>query len=294
MEHLHLTTDLISKVDEVEFLYTQDRMDVIRDFRKEPGCVQYIERENLRGVMFPSLPNPFFNRILLSGAVSPDVLGEVLDAYQAMGAPLNLEISPGAVNEEMAKLLQARGFAHTKFLPVFLKPVHEMTTQRSDSLVVKQVSSLNELKHFQELYVTGWKLNPNIAPALKAYIAGWNKFPDWRLYIACLGEQPIGCAVLYMKNSIDYLADATTPEEFRGKGAQTALLLSRFKEAKKLGADVIFSRADFASISQRNLLEKARSSYLLRESFLDEAMKPDGDAGSLGRRKRKGESRLES
>jgi hypothetical protein len=253
MEHYHLTADLISKVDEVEFLYTQDRMNVIRDLRREPGCVRYIERENLRGVMFPGLPNPFFNRILLSGIVSPDVLGEVLDAYQAMGAPLDLEISPGALNEEMAKLLQGRGFVHTKFLPVFLKPVYELPTQRSDGLVVKRVLSLDELKQFQELYVTGWKIDPNFAPTLKAYIAGWNEFPDWRLYITCLGEQPIGCAVLYTKNSIAYLADATTLEESRGKGAQTALLLARFKEVKTLGADLMFSRADFGSISQRNM-----------------------------------------
>lgn len=253
MEHLHLTIDLISKVDEVEFLYTQDRMNVIRDVRKEPGCVQYIERENLRGVMFPGLLNPFFNRILLSGIVSSDVLGEVLDTYQAMGASLDLEISPGALNEEMAKLLQAPGFAHTKFLPVFLKPAHELTTQRSDSLVVKQVSSFDELKHFEELYVAGWKIDPNFAPTLKTYIAGWNKCSDWRLYLACLGEEPIGCVVLYTKNSIGYLADATTPEEFRGKGAQTALLLSRFKEAKALGADLMLARADFGSVSQKNM-----------------------------------------
>jgi len=253
MEHFHLTTSLISKVDEVEFLYTQDRMNVIRDFRKEPGCVRYIERENLRGVMFPGLPNPFFNRILLSGIVSPDVLEEALDAYQAMGAPLDLEISPGAINEETAKLLQGRGFAHTKFFPVFLKLVQELTPQRSDDLVVKQVLSLDELKHFQELYVNGWKIDPSFVPTLKAYIAGWNKLSDWRLYIACSGEQPIGCAVLCTKNSIAYLADATTPEEVRGKGAQTALLLARFKEAKTLGADLMFSRADFGSISQRNM-----------------------------------------
>jgi len=36
MNHLHLTTDLISKIDEVEFLYTQDRMNAVRDFRNEP------------------------------------------------------------------------------------------------------------------------------------------------------------------------------------------------------------------------------------------------------------------
>src|SRR5258707_6624128 len=105
MEHLHVTTDLISKVDEVEFLYTQDRMNAIRDFRKEPECVQYIERENLRGVMFPSVPNPFFNRVLLSGIVSRNVLEEVLDSYQAAGAPLDLGISPVAVNEEIARVL---------------------------------------------------------------------------------------------------------------------------------------------------------------------------------------------
>lgn len=57
--------------------------------------------------MFPSLPNPFFNLVLLSGTVPRNVLEEVLDSYQAAGAPLDLEISPGAVNEEMVKLLQA-------------------------------------------------------------------------------------------------------------------------------------------------------------------------------------------
>jgi len=51
MKHLHLTTDLISKIDEVEFLYTQDRMNAIRDFRNEPDCVKYIKRENLRAAM---------------------------------------------------------------------------------------------------------------------------------------------------------------------------------------------------------------------------------------------------
>jgi hypothetical protein len=78
MKHLHLTSELISKIDEVEFLYTQDRMNAIRDFRNEPGCVRYVERENLRAVMLPSIPNPNFNRILLSGPVSIVAIGEVL------------------------------------------------------------------------------------------------------------------------------------------------------------------------------------------------------------------------
>jgi len=59
MKHLHLTTDLVTKIDEVEFLYIQDRMNAVRDFKNEPDCVKYIKRENLRAAMLPSISNPF-------------------------------------------------------------------------------------------------------------------------------------------------------------------------------------------------------------------------------------------
>ena len=250
MKHLHLTTDLISKIDEVEFLYTQDRMNAIRDFRNEPDCVKYIKRENLRAVMLPSSPNPFFNRILLSGPVSTDSLDEVLDLYNADGANPHLEISPGALDEELAKFLQAQGYAQTKFLPVYVKPVDELSASHSDSLRVAQISTPKDLSQFQDLYLEGWDIK---AAVIRSYIERWSKYADWKLYLAYLGDQPIGCAVLYLKNSIAYLADATTPEKFRGKGAQTSLLLARFKDAIASNSDLIFTRTDFGSTSQKNM-----------------------------------------
>jgi hypothetical protein len=267
MKHLHLTTDLISKIDEVEFLYTQDRMNAIRDFRNEPDCVKYIRRENLRAAMLPSSPNPFFNRIWLSGPVSTASLGEVLDLYTTSGANPDLEISPGALDEELARFLQAQGYAQTKFHPVFVKPVGELSASQSDSLQVVQVSTPRELSQFQDIYLQGWDIE---ATVIGFYIERWSKYADWKLYLACLGDQPIGCAVLYLKNSIAHLADAATPEKFRGKGAQTALLRARFKDAVACNADLIFSRADFGSTSQKNM-EKTGSPNFVHKSILDEA-----------------------
>jgi hypothetical protein len=250
MQHLHLTTDLISKIDEVQFLYTQDRMNAIRDFRNEPDCVKFFKRENLRAAMLPSIPNPFFNRILLSGPVPSDALGEVLDIYKASGANADLEISPGALDEELARFLQAQGYAQTKFLPVFVKPVGELSARHSDSLQVVQVSTPKHLSQFQDVYLQGWDIR---ATVIRSYIERWSKYADWKLYLAYLEDQPIGCAVLYLKNSIAHFADAATPEKFRGKGAQTALLLARFKEAMAWNAELIFARADFGSTSQKNM-----------------------------------------
>src|SRR5271169_2010129 len=250
MKHLHLTTDLISKIDEVEFLYTQDRMNAIRDFRNEPDCVKYIKRENLRAAMLPSIANPYFNRILLSGPVSTGTLGEVLDLYNASGANPGLEISPGALDEELAKFLRAQGYGQTKFLPVFVKPVAELSARHSDSPQVVQVSTPKDLSQFQDVYLQGWDIG---ATVIRSYIERWSKYADWKLYLAYLGDQPIGCAVLYLKNSIAYLADAATPEKFRGKGAQTALLVARLKDALACNAKLIFTRADFGSTSQKNM-----------------------------------------
>ena len=250
MKHLHLTTDLISKIDEVEFLYTQDRMNAIRDFRNEPDCVKFIRRENLRAAMLPSIPNPNFNRILLSGPVSIGSLGEVLDLYSASGANPHLEISPGALDEELAKFLHPQGYAQTRFLPVYVKPVAELSASHSDSLRVVQVSTPKDLSQFQDLYLQGWDIR---AAVIRSYIERWSKYPDWKLYLGYLGDQPVGCAVVYLKNSIAYLADATTPEKFRGKGAQTALIHARFKDAIASSADLIFTRTDFGSTSQKNM-----------------------------------------
>jgi hypothetical protein len=250
MKHLHLTSELISKIDEVEFLYTQDRMNAIRDFRNEPGCVKYIERENLRAVMLPSIPNPYFNRILLSGPVSIGTLGEVLDLYTASGANPHLEISPGALDEELAKFLHAQGYAQSRFLPVYVKPVGELNASHSDSLRVAQISTPKDLSEFQDLYLQGWDIR---AAVIRSYIERWSKYADWKLYLAYLGDQAIGCAVLYLKNSIAYLADATTPEKCRGKGAQTALIHARFKDAIAGNADLIFTRTDFGTTSQKNM-----------------------------------------
>jgi len=250
MQHLHLTTELISKIDEVEFLYTQDRMNAIRDFRNEPDCVKYFERENLRAAMLPSIPNPFFNRILLSGPVPTDSLGEVLDLYKANGANADLEISPGALDEDRAKSLQARGYVQTKFLPVFLKPVGELSRSHSGNLRVVHVSTPEELSQFQDVYLQGWNIK---ATVIRSYIERWSKYSDWKLLLAYLGDRPAGCAVLYLKHSIAYLADAATPEEFRGKGAHTALLVARFKDAMACNADLVFTQADFGSTSQKNM-----------------------------------------
>jgi len=137
-----------------------------------------------------------------------------------------------------------------KFLPVFVKPVGELSARHSDSLQVVQVSTPKDLSQSQDVYLQGWDIT---ATVIRSYIERWSKYADWKLYLAYLGDQPIGCAVLYLKNSIAYLADAATPEKFRGKGAQTALLLARFKDAITCDADLVLTRADFGSTSQKNM-----------------------------------------
>jgi hypothetical protein len=155
----------------------------------------------------------------------------------------------------------------TRFLPVFVKPVGELSARQSDSLQVVQVSTPKDLSQFQDVYLQGWDIR---ATVIRSYIERWLKYADWKLYLAYLGDQPIGCAVLYLKNSIAHFADAATPEKFRRKGAQTALLLALFEDAMASNADLIFWRADFGSTSQKNM-EKQDLRIFLRESLLDEA-----------------------
>jgi GNAT superfamily N-acetyltransferase len=61
----------------------------------------------------------------------------------------------------------------------------------------------------------------------------------WRCWLALAGDEPIGAAGLYVADGVGYLGIGATLPAYRGRGAQTALLAGRIREAARLGCDVV-------------------------------------------------------
>ena len=59
--------------------------------------------------------------------------------------------------------------------------------------------------------------------------------PGWHCYLALAGDRPVACAVLYATGDIGWLGIGAALPEFRGRGAQSALLAARIRDGAELG-----------------------------------------------------------
>lgn len=85
--------------------------------------------------------------------------------------------------------------------------------------------------------------------AHRAPLEAW----DARLYVAYVDGRPAGAGALYIADGIGQLANAATLTELRGRGAQTALIRRRIRDAAAAGCELVSSGASAGSQSLRNL-----------------------------------------
>jgi hypothetical protein len=97
------------------------------------------------------------------------------------------------------------------------------------------------------------ELSPGEGPHFGATIVGGFGFPEmvglwlaalvgrpgWRIYVAFDHDFPVACGALYIDQGWAWLGCDTTLEEFRGRGAQTALIHRRVADAAAAGADTV-------------------------------------------------------
>ncbi len=252
MDSRHLTSILVDQIDSVEFSYFRDRTRIMQEVSTDMEDVQFTKTHQFRTMMVPNISSPFLNKILVAGPPDLALLTSSLEAFAVCSKDPTIEISPGAINVEVARLLFKKGFAQTNLYPIFILPLSDLQTTEP-LLQTRLASTAKDLEDFQNMFVSGWKIPDMSSIKTKASIAKWMGHPNWHLYVAYEKGQPISCAVLYRKDEFGFLLDAITPESFRGRGGQSALLLKRILDAKKIGIKQIFTHTEFGSISQKNM-----------------------------------------
>lgn len=104
---------LISRLDATVCAYTLGRMQVAARERGETGAVRCVEWENVRALYAPSIPNPAFNTVTISGPARLEDVEGALDGYRDADAATRIQVVPGALSAELAALLSGRGFRQT-------------------------------------------------------------------------------------------------------------------------------------------------------------------------------------
>lgn len=100
--------------------------------------------------------------------------------------------------------------------------------------------------------------------------------PGWSCYVAYEGDAPAGAGALFVLDDAGWLGFGATLSEFRGRGAQSALLAARIEDARKQGCSLV--------VTETGELQEGRPSgsyrNILRAGFREAGVRPNYRAPS--------------
>jgi len=191
----------------------------------------------------PRLEGRIFNRVL--GLDSVDHLDEIAAFYGD---------TPWWVSDsrELGAELKARGFAPDYGWMKFSRGVSPRRATSELSVAPVERARAGD---FAAVVVGGYGL-PEWAEPFAANVV---ERPGWSCYVAYDGDRPAGAGALYVEGSVGWLGLGATLPEYRGRGAQSAILAARIEDARRQGCGTVVTETgeladDRPSSSYRNIV----------------------------------------
>jgi GNAT superfamily N-acetyltransferase len=196
----------------------------------------------------------------LFAPVTNDLLDDIEYFYSRRHAPVLHETCPFA-DADVLTMLPERGYRpieQTSVLHIALDapfaeeltaytpshtPIHPLTVRRMER---------GEEQAWTDASVAGWGSTPELAEFIGDFgIVCVNSTDTYAFFVESDGVA-IATGALAIHGGIGLLAGASTRPEWRGRGAQSTLLLARLQFARAQGCDVAMMGAMPGSGSQRN------------------------------------------
>jgi GNAT superfamily N-acetyltransferase len=209
------------------------------------------------------------NRVVGLGLESPatdDDLQAIEAFYARHGQPFYVSLNPQARPPDLGARLEGRGFTDGAAWMKFTRGV-EPPPPPETALRVERIGP-EEGAAFGDVVAVGYELEPFTA----AWLAELPR-TSWRCYVAYDGDEPAGAAALFLHERTGYLCFAATRPEHRRKGAQSALLATRIREAIEAGCTALVTETGERiplkpSNSYRNILRFGFREDYLRPNYL--------------------------
>ncbi|MCM3629785.1 GNAT family N-acetyltransferase [Paenibacillus glycanilyticus] len=184
----------------------------------------------------PGTPISEFNRVLGLGIEKPASEADLAQATTWMrehAAPsFALQIAPTALPSNLEKIIQANGFYRTGngwakyYRDAAPAESHPMPSTLEVKLMLPQHAA-----DFGHVVHAGFGLPESMIPWFSALVGR----PKWSVYVAYESHVPVACGAMFIdKNWAWFGIDATLPE-YRGRGAQNALIKQRITDGIAAG-----------------------------------------------------------
>jgi GNAT superfamily N-acetyltransferase len=249
-----VTDDLSRRLDAVSTSIARDWLEGVAAL---PGNPRGMRLATFGGALAAAASNApeidFMNRVHHLWPEDAHHLPSVLAFYADAGVRPWYEVFPsedgaGAVAGAIARA----GAAPVSYATFLYGGAVPPPSANPEGMEMRTVTA-DDIDTFSDVFLLGHEVPEQEHDLARASQRHWAELPDTTLYLAILDDQPAAAAVLRVGDGIGYLANAATIPEFRGRGAQTALLTRRIADAADAGCGLVAGQALFGSTSQRNM-----------------------------------------
>jgi GNAT superfamily N-acetyltransferase len=189
----------------------------------------------------------------LNGPVSEEEIDRLETFYRSRGAPVALELCP-LVDILIYETLAKRGYQLREVSNVLFRHV---TAGESFGSPVEGVAVRPASPEEESLWALtvaqGFSEQGAVRQSILDVMIGFFHRPDACCFLALVGKEVAGGAVVSGHDGVGGLFGASTLPTFRRRGVQTSLLAARLTWACERGSDVAVSIALPGSASQRNI-----------------------------------------
>lgn len=217
-----------------------------------------------------SVPYPGFNRAVGLGVDRPATEAELeaILAWATEHAPPKFCVhrSPRALPSEIPSWLEARGLVVRTRWAKMLRDVEAPPEERTDLDLVEIRPEGSAA--FGAAAAEGFGL-----PDWSDWIATMVGRTGWRHYLALDGERPVATGALFVQGDVGWLGFASTLPSHRGRGAQSALLARRIRDAAGLGCRHVATETgedlpERPNPSFRNMIRAGFEVAYLRDNYI--------------------------
>lgn len=180
-----------------------------------------------------------FNRVIGLGMGQPATesqVDEIIAFYRDADAPrFFIQLSPLAEPPGLPEILQAKGFQHYNNWVKFYRKIDPLS-QLNTRLRIEQIDA-DRADIFAKLIVSAFEWQAEVKPLITVPVGR----AGWKHYLAYDDDRAVACGALFIRGEYATLAFAATLPEYRGLGAQSALITRRFRDAAKAGCRWMFT-----------------------------------------------------
>jgi GNAT superfamily N-acetyltransferase len=187
----------------------------------------------------------------MAGPADAATLDAVETFFRSRGAAVDHEVSPLALGEPLP-LLSGRGYVAIELTDVLFRPLTDADDAAPDAGIAITTAGPEAGEAWAHAAADGWSEHPEVVPFVRALGAVYPHTVGSTCFAASIDGELAATGVLAVHGGVAVLAGASTRPAWRRRGAQTALLAARLRQARQTGCDLAMICARPGSDSHRN------------------------------------------